>query len=259
MNPALVLTAVLVALTGCSESAGDARVEANSSSSAHELDHSSVTGIPRATPSLLPNPRGSADPMGRATRPVTQDSRFPTPAASPLTFAAVFPIVGCKASYGRTHHDYPASDIFAAEGCDIVSVTSGVVDEVSRRDTWSSEENDGATRGGLSVSVVGDDGVRYYYSHFSTIAAEVEPGRRVTSGQLLGEVGTSGSARGTSPHLHFGLSWPTQKDEWWIRRGMLAPAPYLDAWRAGRDRSPAKEIEELREKRGDLSKCDAAC
>ncbi|GAA0629165.1 hypothetical protein GCM10009547_35990 [Sporichthya brevicatena] len=171
----------------------------------------------------------------------------------------VFPIQDCDASYGRVHHDYPASDVFAREGCPIVSVTDGVVDEVSRRDRWNPRRNDGATRGGLSVSIIGDDGVRYYYSHLSVINRRIEPGERVTAGRRLGQVGRTGSARGTSPHVHFGLSWPTPHRAWWVRRGMLAPAPYLDAWRDGKDRSPARAIRELRDDRGEIPPCDAAC
>ena len=28
-----------------------------------------------------------------------------------------FPVAGCRADYGSTHHDYPAADIFADRGC----------------------------------------------------------------------------------------------------------------------------------------------
>ena len=149
--------------------------------------------------------------------------------------------------------------MYARKGCAVVSVTSGTVDEVSRKDRWSPRANDGATRGGLSISVIGDDGVRYYYSHLSSIAKAIEPGQRVRSGQRIGSVGKTGSARGTSPHLHFGLSWPTKKGVWWVRRGVLAPAPYLDAWRNGRNKSPAPAIRKLREKRGDVPECPAEC
>ncbi len=170
-----------------------------------------------------------------------------------------FPIADCRASYSRTHHGYPASDIFARGGCAVVSVTDGVVDEVSRTDRWKPRVNAGATRGGLSVSVVGTDRVRYYYSHLSAISDAIAPGEPIRAGQRIGSVGTTGSARGTSPHLHFGLSWPTKKGVWWVRRGELPPAPYLDAWRSGRDLSPAPAIRKLREKRGAAPRCSAEC
>lgn len=167
---------------------------------------------------------------------------MPMPAhAAPLY---IFPVADCAVNYARAHHDYPATDILAKKGCKVVAPTSGVIDEVNREDRWSGKTNLGPDRGGLSVSIIGDDGVRYYGSHLSSIVASIVPGLRVNAGQLLGKVGATGSARGTSPHLHFGISWPTptQSDVWWVRRGMVLPWKYLDAWKNGKDLSPAKEV-----------------
>jgi peptidoglycan LD-endopeptidase LytH len=67
----------------------------------------------------------------------------------------------------EAHHDYPATDILAKKGmCRFVAPTSGVIDEVNAVDKYSWKNNNGAIRGGLSVSMIGDDGVRYYGSHF---------------------------------------------------------------------------------------------
>jgi len=55
-------------------------------------------------------------------------------------------------------------------------------------------------------------------------------------------VGTTGSARGTAPHLHFGLSWPTEKGDWKIRRGALLPYKYLKSWQRGENLSPVAGI-----------------
>ncbi len=171
-----------------------------------------------------------------------------------------FPVAGCPASYAHSHHDYPATDVFAAAGCRYVAPVAGVVDEVTRVDRWDSATNRGADRGGLSVSVVGDDGVRYYGSHLSSIAAGVAPGLRVSAGQLLGRVGNTGSARGTSPHLHFGISWPTRDGVWWVRRGEVWPWRFLDAWRAGGSLSPAAEVAGARRAAGsDVPPCPSYC
>ena len=165
-----------------------------------------------------------------------------TPAVAAPVY--VFPVAGCKVNYARAHHDYPATDILAKQGCKFVSPIDGVVDEVSRTDSWSGKTNLGIDRGGLYVSVIGTDGVRYYGSHLRTVVKSIEPGVAVKAGQLLGTVGSTGSARGTSPHLHFGISWPTpsQPNVWWVRRGAVLPWKYLDAWNAGKDLSPAKAV-----------------
>jgi murein DD-endopeptidase MepM/ murein hydrolase activator NlpD len=164
----------------------------------------------------------------------------------------VFPIVGCDYTYAKAHHDYPATDVLAKAGCRYVAVTSGVVDEVNRIDSWSGKTNLGADRGGLYVSFIGTDGVRYYASHLRTIPKSIQPGVEVKAGRLLGTVGATGSARGTKPHIHFGISWPTPTDTWWVRRGMVWPWKYLDAWKAGKDLSPAKEVDAQRLKSGDI-------
>ena len=155
-----------------------------------------------------------------------------------------FPVSGCTVNYGKYHHDYPATDIFAKKGCAFVSPISGVVDEVNLVDRWQGKSNLGADRGGLSVSIIGEDGLRYYGSHLSKIEPNIVAGYKVVSGEKLGEVGSTGSAKGTKPHLHFGISYPTQNGVWWVRRGVglekgkSSPWKYLQAWQAGKDLKP---------------------
>ena len=163
-----------------------------------------------------------------------------------------FPVADCEVNYARAHHDYAATDILAKAGCKFVAPISGVVDEVNREDRWRKPPNNGIDRGGLSVSIIGSDGVRYYGSHLKWIPKNIEPGLAVTVGQVLGSVGSTGSARGTAPHLHFGISWPTPPDTWWIRRGEVLPWRYLDSWKKGKDRSPVKEVEARKLKMGEI-------
>ena len=165
---------------------------------------------------------------------------------SPASAAPIytFPVAGCTVTYSKYHHDYPASDIFAKKGCAFVSPVAGVVDEVNSVDKWSGKTNLGADRGGLSISIIGDDGLRYYGSHLSKIEANIIPGYKVATGEKLGEIGSTGSARGTKPHLHFGISYPTDKGIWWVRRGVglekgkTSPWKYLQAWQVGKDLKP---------------------
>jgi murein DD-endopeptidase MepM/ murein hydrolase activator NlpD len=175
---------------------------------------------------------------------------FLQPASAAPTY--VFPVADCAVSYGKYHHDYPATDIQAKKGCAFVAPIGGVVDEIVSKDMWSGKTNLGQDRGGLSVSIIGDDGVRYYGSHLSKIESTTVVGLRVIAGTKLGEVGSTGSAKGTAPHLHFGISWPTEKNIWWVRRGVLYPWKFLDAWKAGKDLSPAISINSVKLKMGEL-------
>ena len=173
--------------------------------------------------------------------------------------AYTFPIHGCSASYGHTHHDYPATDVFAHYGCRFVAPIAGRVDEVSRVDRWRPGTNRGADRGGLSVSIIGVDGVRYYGSHLSRIAAGIKRGVAVRRGATLGYVGNSGDASAT--HLHFGISWPTPHGKWWIRRGEVWPWRFLDAWRSGHvHRTPVVAARAVRAKAGrTVPRCRVDC
>lgn len=165
-------------------------------------------------------------------------------------FSYLFPVAECKVSYSRYHHDYPATDIQAKLGCAFVAPIGGVVQDVNRKDRWSGKTNLGKDRGGLSVSIIGDDGVRYYGSHLSKVEDRMIPGLRVEAGEKLGEVGSTGSARGTKPHLHFGISYPTEPGDWEIRRGVIWPWKYLDSWRKGENLSPVKQIASAKKRAG---------
>jgi murein DD-endopeptidase MepM/ murein hydrolase activator NlpD len=181
-------------------------------------------------------------------------------ATSPTPMRYRFPVAGCRARYGRSHHDYPAADMFTGRGCAFVAPVAGRVDEVTRRDSWDPATDRGADRGGRSVSIVGVDGVRYYGSHLEAVAPGIAPGVRVRAGQLLGRIGNSGSARVTAVHLHFAISWPTRPGIWWVRRGMIQPAPYLDSWRAGGNLSPVRAIRAARAEAGRaVPACQARC
>jgi peptidoglycan LD-endopeptidase LytH len=216
-----------------------------------------------------PSPAGRAD-ASPATSGVTSttasraasgdpaDETTTTTERAPVRYR--FPVAGCRARYGASHHDYPAADMFTGRGCAFVAPVDGRVDEVTRRDVWDQASDRGADRGGRSVSLVGVDGVRYYGSHLEAVAPGIAPGVRVRAGQLLGRIGNSGSARVTAVHLHFAISWPTRPGIWWVRRGMIQPAPYLDSWRAGGNLSPVRAVRAARAEAGrEVPACQARC
>jgi murein DD-endopeptidase MepM/ murein hydrolase activator NlpD len=154
-----------------------------------------------------------------------------------------FPIpAGTNVGYARTHANYTATDIFAACGTPILSPVDGLVSDVRRVDSYSPLNP--ATFGGRSVAVIGDDGVRYYGSHYDTIAAATLPGARVSVGTVLGTMGKTGDT--TVCHLHFGLSLPCPGAEWSVRRGIVWPWPYLDGWKTGQNLSPQDEVRSWR-------------
>ena len=203
---------------------------------------------------------GTAPAPATTAAPTSEPAGTATTARPPAPVRYRFPVAGCQARYGSTHHDYPAADMFTGRGCAFVAPVDGRVDEVARADSWSQASDRGDDRGGRSVSLVGVDGVRYYGSHLEAIAPGIAPGVTVRAGRPLGRIGNSGSARVTPVHLHFGISWPTRPGVWWVRRGMVPPARYLDSWRAGGDRSPARAVQAARAEAGrEVPECQARC
>ena len=200
---------------------------------------SSSPALP-AAPAGLASSVPSAASLPSPSVPTTAAAGTPAPGTKTTDATFVVPVLG-TISYERTHHDYPATDIMAPCGATAVAPTAGVVLEVTRVDKWNQKTNLGADRGGLSVSILGDDNVRYYGSHFGSLDPGINPGVRVTPGMPIAKVGRTGDA--SACHEHFGLSPICQRTgDWWIRRGVIWPWSYLDAWKAGTMKSPLAEV-----------------
>ncbi len=194
----------------------------------------------------------AADPTTAAPEPTPSPSASPTPKPTPSkstapktttsTWKYVFPVQASNVSYHPTHSAYPATDIFADCGEPVVAVTDGKVLEVSRVDKYSKTGVQGPYNGGLSVSLLGDDGVRYYGSHLTVVQSGIEAGVRVRAGQRLGTVGKTGNANNVC-HLHFGISPACKRTgDWWVRRGVVWPAPFLNDWRKKKSTSPVSKV-----------------
>jgi murein DD-endopeptidase MepM/ murein hydrolase activator NlpD len=228
-----------VILLGCSPNPGVVAVLP--SSTVALLQVSIESPLPREnTPTPPAIPTETETPVGLPTLPPTS-TNTETPTLTPIPWSYVFPLQPAGIadfSEGTAGHGYPATDIFAPEGTKFVAVTDGVVNFVSTEDRWDPVKDDPALRGGLSVAIIGDDGVRYYGSHLSVVAPGIRPGMRVTAGQVLGYVGHTGDARNTPSHLHFGISPPTTPDDWHSRRGVVDPYPFLVAWLDGHNVTP---------------------
>jgi murein DD-endopeptidase MepM/ murein hydrolase activator NlpD len=121
--------------------------------------------------------------------------REPAPRVLPVPVAGVSPgdltdTWGAARSGGRRHEGI---DILAPRGTPVGSATRGLI----VRKGWNS-------LGGWSVNVLGPGGQHHYYAHLSKFASP-EAGDWVDVGDLLGWVGDSGNAKGTPPHLHYGV------------------------------------------------------
>ncbi len=106
-----------------------------------------------------------------------------------------FPVAGYTGATVPLHHgsSHGGSDLFAPRGTPVVAFKSGTVEYVG---------NDPI--GGNNVMIRQDDGKEAYYAHLDQTPL-VRNGQRIETGQQLGVVGDTGNAKGTGPHLHFGV------------------------------------------------------
>ena len=167
------------------------------------------------------------------------------PGGGDSPYRYVMPVeASANVAYGSagSHAGYPAADIFASAGCGtpLVAPVDGRVLEVRTVDLYDPATDNPARRGGRYVSIEGVDGVRYYLAHLDSVAAGLAPGQAVGVGQVVGTMGRTG--RAGACHLHLGVSPPCPGKEWAVRRGVVWPQPYLDAWRRGGTASPAREV-----------------
>ena len=154
----------------------------------------------------------------------------------------VFPFSRVPVTYPKDHLNYPAVDV---EGCyaRVLAPTAGFISQLHRLDKWTPENDSPGTRGGLTITVQGDDGVRYFFSHLGRI--KVLKNQRVAAGDWIGVMGSSGNARVTRCHTHFGMSRVCPLAEVYLLQGEIWPQKYLNAWKQGQQLSPRKEIKKL--------------
>lgn len=102
--------------------------------------------------------------------------------------------------------------------------------------------------GGISTYVIQPDGGYVYLTHLSGYPEGLTEGQQVKVGDVVGYVGNTGNARGTSPHLHFEIH-PVPYKKVIVGKGKkrqeklvpqqvppgtqlpaIDPKPYLDQW-----------------------------
>ena len=107
--------------------------------------------------------------------------------ACPVPGASFINDWGFPRSGGRRHQ---GTDVFAARGTPTVAVGNGTVSLKS------------SSLGGITLYLRTSQAM-YYYAHLDSYAAGIGNGTAVKTGQVVGYVGNTGNAIGTSPHLHF--------------------------------------------------------
>jgi murein DD-endopeptidase MepM/ murein hydrolase activator NlpD len=112
---------------------------------------------------------------------------------------------------GRPHE---AVDMLAPRNTPIRAVEDGMVAKLFE-----------SKAGGLTIYQYDPSGrFCYYYAHLERYAPGLHDGQRVSRGEVIGYVGTSGNAPANTPHLHFAVFELEADHRWWKGRAI---DPYL--------------------------------
>jgi murein DD-endopeptidase MepM/ murein hydrolase activator NlpD len=194
----------------------------------------SPTSTPPTTATPPPSHRPIIDP-GPSIAGAPADLVRPLPAGvqSKLTNGGyVFPVYG-PASFGDTfgasrpdvkggwHH---GEDIFAPLATPLLAVAAGTVHSVG----WNEI-------GGWRFWLRDTLGNEFYYAHLSAYSPLAVEGKHVHAGDVIGFMGKSGDAEFSPPHLHFEIHPAALQALGYD--GVVAPYPFLVAWRRAQDAS----------------------
>ncbi|HYI48007.1 MAG TPA: M23 family metallopeptidase [Allosphingosinicella sp.] len=153
--------------------------------------------------------------------PTSPDPRAPAASGSGL----VIPVAGIRpdqlsdtflqARGGGRPHD--AIDIMAPRGTPVVAAAEGIVEKL--------HFSHGG--GGITVYVRSPDRrLIHYYAHLDRYAPGLAEGGRLSRGDPIGFVGSTGNASPDGPHLHFAIREMAPDERWWQGRA-LNPYPML--------------------------------
>ena len=113
--------------------------------------------------------------------------RFPVAGAARYSHDWLYP------RWGPGFRFHLGTDVFAAHGTPLRAPVDGTVSAGQ------------GSLGGLYVKIFMDDGTYFYFAHMSGLVDGFTEGMAVKTGDIVGYVGDSGNAKGTSPHLHIGI------------------------------------------------------
>jgi murein DD-endopeptidase MepM/ murein hydrolase activator NlpD len=120
---------------------------------------------------------------------------------------------------GGWHH---GEDLFAPLGTPLLAVADGTIFSVG----WNEI-------GGWRLWLRDRRGNQFYYAHLSAYSPLAVNGRAVRAGDVIGFMGRSGDAEFSPPHLHFEIHPVSLL--YLGYDGVIAPYPYLLAWRRAED------------------------
>jgi murein DD-endopeptidase MepM/ murein hydrolase activator NlpD len=100
---------------------------------------------------------------------------------------------------------HEATDILAPRGTPVFAADDGEIEKLFL-----------SKPGGLTVyQFDSTEKYCYYYAHLDRYADGIREGMKVSRGDIIGYVGTTGNAPPGTPHLHFGIFKLGPEKRWW--------------------------------------------
>jgi len=114
---------------------------------------------------------------------------------------------------GRRHD---AIDIMAPRGTEVLAVEDGTIAKLFT-----------SKAGGLTIYQFDPTQTfSYYYAHLDRYASGLAEHQKVSRGQVIGYVGSTGNASEDAPHLHFAIARLDTDRSWW-KGDPINPYPLL--------------------------------
>jgi peptidoglycan LD-endopeptidase LytH len=151
----------------------------------------------------------------RAAAPENQPGEVAGPeAAAPSAEGLIIPVQGVTAdqlidTWGQSRdagaREHQAIDIMAPRGTPVLAAAAGTVEKLFTSDS-----------GGITVYIRSPDRrTIHYYAHLDRYVPGLGEGQAIRAGEVIGYVGSTGSAAPEGPHLHFAIEQVTPEQKWW--------------------------------------------
>jgi murein DD-endopeptidase MepM/ murein hydrolase activator NlpD len=170
---------------------------------------SAVPALPSRSTEAAPSSAGAPAAATSGRVPASTSPDIETLIARRLTM----PVQGVRPDQlvdsfhdARDHtREHEAIDILAPRGTPVVAVEDGTIAKLF------------FSKAGGNTIYEFDPSQQfcYYYAHLDAYAAGLKDGDRVSRGQTIGYVGTTGNAPKNTPHLHFAINRLTAERHWW--------------------------------------------
>jgi murein DD-endopeptidase MepM/ murein hydrolase activator NlpD len=190
-----------------------------------------------ATPATAAGAPGGVAPASAATPAAGAPASAGTTAGSPTAAlpageALLLPVQGIQPAQlhdtfnearGGGTRPHEALDIMAPRGTPVLAAIDGTVEKLFN-----------SVPGGLTIYEFDRERSRaYYYAHLDRYADGLAEGQALRRGDVIGYVGSTGTAAEDAPHLHFAIFVLGPEKHWWQGTAidpypLLAPAAKRD-------------------------------